>query len=268
MKHGSKRRTGQITQQGRRAQEPRVPPEKRHGHAIAAEMPVHENGHHLVVAQAPPDLKRRIERLPHFQRLGAQTLANRIANAIDVGARLRHGDDRELRGHGAPHQEASHLPVAAMAGHDDDAAPFGEESLEQFVALGRVIEQLFARRAPASARRKSMLSNAYARKVASARRWSAVLGLFRKNRAKIVGDRRAACAHQLPGDPRADRADGVRHRSRQHADAVIRRAENEAVVQAVQRPASRHDAVAARPAVRAPVSGRRLEGLEESIVHR
>ena len=124
-----------------------MPPEERHGHAIAAQMPVHENGHHLVVAEAPPNLKRGIERLPHFQRLRAEPLANRIANAIDVGARLRHGDDRELRRHGAPHQEAAHLPVAAMAGHDDDAAPFGEEPLEQLVALGRVIEQALARRA-------------------------------------------------------------------------------------------------------------------------
>ena len=245
-----------------------MPPEQRHAHAIAAEMPVHENGDHLVVAEPAPDLKRGIERLPHFERLRSKTLANGIADAIDVRARLRHGDDGQLRGHGAPHQEAAHLPVAAMSGHDDDAATFGEQPLEQLVALRCVIEQLFG----VGRRERAKEIDAVERVGAEGGKRPALeclLGLLGKNRAKVVGDRRAARAHELPGDPRADRADRVRHRSRQHADAVIRRAENEAVVEAVQRPASRHDTVAGPVLPRtAPVSGRRLEGLEESIVHR
>src|SRR5688500_6875192 len=135
-------RTGQITQQGRRAQKPGVPAQERYGNALAPEVTVHPNGHDLVVAQATPELKGRIEGLPHFQRLGAETLTNRIANAIDVRPRLRHGDNRELRGGRLPHEQASHFPVSAVAGHDDDAAPVREQLLEQFVALGRVIEQL------------------------------------------------------------------------------------------------------------------------------
>ena len=238
------RGAGQVAQQRRRSQEPRTPPQERHSHAIAAQMPVHKNGNHLVFAETPANLESGVERLPHFERIRPETLANGIPNAIDVGVRLCHRDDRELCGHGTAHQEASHLPIAAMAGHDDDAAPFGKQPLEKLVGLGRVIEQVWCVWRSESAKEIDAVERVGA-EGCERPALQGLVALFRKNRAKVVGDGRPARAHQPPCDPRADRPDRVRHRPRQHSHAVIGRAENEPVVEPVQRPASRHDAVAA-----------------------
>ena len=55
------RGAGQVAQQRRRSQEPRTPPQERHSHAIAAQMPVHKNGNHLVFAETPPNLESGVE---------------------------------------------------------------------------------------------------------------------------------------------------------------------------------------------------------------
>ena len=48
--------------------------EQRDGHTVAPEMSIHEDGDHLVVAEAPPDLERSVERLPHFEALRTPAL--------------------------------------------------------------------------------------------------------------------------------------------------------------------------------------------------
>ena len=222
-------------------------------------------GDHLVLTEAPANLKRGVERLPHFQRVGSKVFTNLIADAIHPGIGLCHGDDRQSCGHCPVHQEAAHLPVAAVAGHDDDAMAFGEQTLEERVAFaGRSNNASASSSMRRSRRRKSMLSHAYARKVASARRCRSPFGLIGKDRAEVVGDRRAARVHQPPCEPRAHVPDRVGHLARQPAHAVIRRAENQAVIQAVR--ASTGEGTGIPPVCFAPaafVDG--SEALEESI---
>ena len=70
-------------------------------------------------------------------------------------------------------------------------------------------------------------------------------GLAGKQRAQVVGDGEPRVGHQPPGQPGADVADRIRHRSREERDQVMRGREDQAIVEPVQRPAARDGLTAA-----------------------
>ena len=78
--------SGQIAQQRRRAQNHACRPKERHGDAIAAEMPVHENGP-IWFSLSDAESEGPCRTIAGLPALGAEALANRIAYAIDARAR-------------------------------------------------------------------------------------------------------------------------------------------------------------------------------------
>src|SRR5205814_10249960 len=116
-------RAGHESHQYRRAQEPRAAAEELDLDAVAAEMTVHQDRHNPVVCQPPPDLQRRVERVPDLDRLRADEIADFAPQAVDFGIRLRHGDDGDRLLDEAAEEHAARFPIAIVPAHQDDAAP-------------------------------------------------------------------------------------------------------------------------------------------------
>jgi uncharacterized protein (DUF2062 family)/SAM-dependent methyltransferase len=116
------RRAGQGRDQHRRAQEPGAPPEQRHRDAVASHVAIDEHRHEAVARERRPDLERRVERLPHFDRLDAHPTANLVTDAVDGLVGFPHGDYGERQVQGARHQQAARLPVAEVSGDEQGPA--------------------------------------------------------------------------------------------------------------------------------------------------
>ena len=131
---GEHRRTGHVGHHERRAKEPCTSAEERDGDPIAAVVPIDQHRHDPVLAQAAPDLQRRVERLADLDRVSADLITDLAADPVDRGVGLRHRDDGQRQREHAEENPA-HLPVAEMAGHQDDAAALGPQIVEE-AALG------------------------------------------------------------------------------------------------------------------------------------
>ena len=106
-------------------QEPDAAAKERHRDAVATDMPIDSNATTRLCSERLPDLKRRGERLPHFQRLDAHGRARLVAHALDLRIRFGHRDNRERQLQYAAHQDAADFPIAEMASDQQRAAPFG-----------------------------------------------------------------------------------------------------------------------------------------------
>ena len=91
-----------------------------------------------------------------------------------------------------------------------------------------------------------MTSRAYAASVRRARLSSTCAGGVWKHRLKVVRNRGTRLSHHTPRDPRPDVTDRVRNTAWKHGDPATGGAEDEAVVQPVERPSSGHDRGAIR----------------------
>ena len=130
-----------YAEQRRRLQEPGATSEERHLDAVAADMPIDQQGDDAIVTERLADLQRGVERLPHFQRLDTHGRARLVAQPLHLGIRFRHRDDRERQLQDAAHQDAADLPIAEMSGDQQRAAPFAKDTLEDRRALRLEIEQ-------------------------------------------------------------------------------------------------------------------------------
>ena len=90
---------------------------------------------------------------------------------------------------------------------------------------------------PPSARRKSIVSRAYAAQGLAPDPFASGDVGIRQHRREIVGERRARARHHSVRQPGPGVADGVGQRPRQEPHAVIGRAEDQAVVESVKGPA-------------------------------
>ena len=138
--------------------------------AVRAASPPRDRGPGVCPSASPPSGSRRGggESEARYRAIAALPASPRPdARESELRMRLTSGFASAMAmivscvGDGAPHQKAAHFPVAAVAGHDDDAAPFGEEVLEQARGFRPCDRTTCASASDASmARRKSMLSNA------------------------------------------------------------------------------------------------------------
>src|SRR5216683_7603376 len=138
---GQQRRAGHESHQHRRAQEPRAAAEELDLDAVAADVTVHQDRHDPVLRESSADLQRGIERLADLDRLDADEVADLAPQAIDLGIRLRHGDDRDRLLHDAAQEDAARLPVAVVPADEDDAAPLRPQIDEQLLVGRRVRKQ-------------------------------------------------------------------------------------------------------------------------------
>ena len=133
---------------------------------------------------------------------------------VDRRARLRHRDDRQRQIERAADQQAADLPVAVVAGDEDDAAAAAPAALSNSRACsGRRCRTAAAASPVGAAERAQEIDRRPARSCAAspARAARAAARLSSgKSGAQVVGDRLARLRHQPPGEPGADVADRVR----------------------------------------------------------
>src|SRR5260221_8746362 len=125
------RRAGQARHHDRRSEKPRLSTEKRDRYTVAPDVTVHQQRHETVLRKRPADLQWRVERLPHFNRLDADEIADPLADPVPLGIGLPHGGYRERQTQEPRHHHRPGFPVPVMAPHQDDAATFGVEGLQR-----------------------------------------------------------------------------------------------------------------------------------------
>ena len=123
----NERRPTQKCHERRGSQEPGGPAEKIHLHTVATEMPIHQQRDNPVVGQPLPDLKRGIERSPHFHRVDTEGVAHVAPESVHFVARLSHRDDGQRKVEDPPHGDSAELPVPVVTAEEDDAAPLRQK---------------------------------------------------------------------------------------------------------------------------------------------
>ena len=229
---GHQRRTGEARQHHGRSKEPRLAPEERDRDTVASEVTIHQQRDESVLRERPADLQRRVERLPHFQGLDAEQIANPLPDPVHLRIGLSHRDDGERQTQETGHHDRAGFPIPVVAGDQNDASSRGVKCLQRRHPLRRQSRTSLApgRRRPTRpsenrSRRGCSCDRRRARAAAAdprARRQTPPGGCRRARRCCLASAARRSRRRHVRCRSRATSAGSARHgRSRQRCAPLL-----------------------------------------------